>query len=62
MEKPAQVHIVTYDGPEWSTIVGVFSDKQKADAFASQKNAEKKPGDIYDSLSDYVVRSHEVKD
>lgn len=60
MEKPAQVHIVTYDGPEWSTIKGVFYDKDAADAFAKLKNETKNKEDVYDSLSDYVVRSYGV--
>lgn len=61
MDKPAQVHIVFYSGPEWNTPVGVFYDKDKATAFANEKNADK-TGDIYDALSEYVVSSHAVKD
>lgn len=60
MEKPAEVHVVTYEGPEWSTIKGIFYDHVKASAFAAEQNEARNMADVYDSLSEYVVRSYPV--
>ena len=50
MEK---VYVVTYDGPEWSDIKGIFREKAFAEEWVCRKNASLDPKDVYDSLSRY---------
>lgn len=57
MEK---VYVVTYDGPEWSDIKGIFRDKALAEEWVLRKNEALDPNNVYDSLSRYYYTEHPV--
>lgn len=56
-----KIYIVTRSGVEWNDLVRAFEDERAAQHFADVKNETKDNGDVFESLSDYVVTELEFE-